>query len=39
MVGSQMPQSIWYHTGALLVGFRIVRPLKELTAEEKKRFE
>jgi hypothetical protein len=34
-----MPQSIWYHTDALFVGLRIVRPLKELTAEAKKRFE
>jgi formylglycine-generating enzyme required for sulfatase activity len=31
----QEPQSIWYHTDALWVGFRIVRPLIEPTAEEK----
>ena len=30
----QIPKSIWYHTDALHVGFRIVRPLKEPTAEE-----
>ncbi len=32
----QIPQSIWYHTDADFVGFRIVRPLVEPTAEEKK---
>lgn len=31
----QIPQSIWYHTDALGVGFRIVRPLEEPSAEEK----
>ena len=31
----QTPQSIWYHTDALGVGFRIVRPLVEPSAEEK----
>lgn len=31
----QFPQSIWYHTDALSVGFRIVRPLNEPSAEEK----
>jgi formylglycine-generating enzyme required for sulfatase activity len=31
----QVPQSIWYHTDALAVGFRIVRPLVEPTEEEK----
>lgn len=31
----QEPQSIWYHTDALSVGFRIVRPLKVPTAEER----
>jgi len=31
----QIPQSIWYHTDALGVGFRIVRPLVEPSAEEK----
>jgi len=30
----QDPQSIWYHTDALHVGFRIVRPLVEPSAEE-----
>ena len=31
----QIPQSIWYYTDALFVGFRVVRPLQEPTAEEK----
>jgi len=31
----QIPKSIWYHTDAVSVGFRIVRPLVEPTAEEK----
>jgi formylglycine-generating enzyme required for sulfatase activity len=32
----QNPKSIWYHTDAQHVGFRIVRPLVEPTEEEKK---
>ena len=31
----QIPQSIWYLTDAQFLGFRIVRPLHEPTAEEK----
>ncbi len=31
----QVPQSIWYHTDALHVGFRVVRPLVEPSDEEK----
>jgi formylglycine-generating enzyme required for sulfatase activity len=31
----QIPQSIWYHTDALHVGFRVVRPLFEPSEEEK----
>jgi len=31
----QEPKSIWYHTDALHVGFRIVRPLVEPSEEEK----
>ncbi len=31
----QLPQSIWYLTDALGVGFRVVRPLVEPSAEEK----
>ncbi len=31
----QIPQSIWYHTDAQGVGFRIVRPLVEPSPEEK----
>ena len=30
----QIPQSIWYHTDARWLGFRIVRPLKVPTADE-----
>jgi len=33
----QLPQSVWYHTDALGVGFRVVRPLQVPTAEERKR--
>ena len=32
----QEPQSIWYHTEALWVGFRVVRPLKEPGETQKK---
>ena len=31
----QIPQSIWYFTDALFLGFRVVRPLREPSAEEK----
>jgi len=31
----QLPQSIWYHTDALSVGFRVVRPLLEPSDTEK----
>ena len=31
----QIPQSIWYHTDALSVGFRIVRPFHTPSAEER----
>ncbi|TDJ70645.1 MAG: formylglycine-generating enzyme family protein [Planctomycetota bacterium] len=34
----QLPKSIWYHTDASFVGFRVVRPLHEPTAEEKARY-
>ncbi|QDT96547.1 formylglycine-generating enzyme family protein [Gimesia aquarii] len=34
----QLPQSIWYHTDAIMVGFRVVRPLKVPTAEERKKY-
>lgn len=30
----QLPKSIWYHTDALFLGFRLVRPVKVPTAEE-----
>jgi formylglycine-generating enzyme required for sulfatase activity len=32
----QIPKSIWYFTDAQFVGFRIVRPLEEPTAQERK---
>lgn len=31
----QIPQSKWYHTDALHVGFRVLRPLAEPTAKER----
>lgn len=31
----QLPRSIWYHTDALGVGFRVVRPLVEPSEDEK----
>jgi formylglycine-generating enzyme required for sulfatase activity len=31
----QLPQSVWYYTDAQFVGFRLLRPLDEPTAEEK----
>ena len=34
----QLPQSIWWHTEAFWVGFRVIRPLKEPSAEVKKKF-
>ncbi len=33
----QLPKSIWYHTDAQFVGFRVVRPLLEPSAEDKNR--
>ncbi len=33
----QIPQSIWYHTDALHVGFRVVRPLNPPTEAEKQK--
>ena len=32
----QIPKSVWYLTDAQFVGFRIIRPLKEPSAEEKR---
>ncbi len=32
----QIPQSIWYFTDAQFLGFRIIRPLREPSADEKK---
>ena len=34
----QLPKSIWYHTDASFVGFRVVRPLVQPTAAEKAKF-
>jgi formylglycine-generating enzyme required for sulfatase activity len=33
----QVPQSIWYYTDALFVGFRVVRPMYEPPADVKKK--
>ncbi len=33
----QEPKSIWYHTEALSVGIRVVRPLNEPSQEEKEK--
>jgi formylglycine-generating enzyme required for sulfatase activity len=30
----QLPKSVWYHTDAQFLGFRVVRPLKAPTADE-----
>jgi formylglycine-generating enzyme required for sulfatase activity len=35
----QIPQSIWYHTDANFVGFRVVRPLRMPSAEEAARYD
>jgi formylglycine-generating enzyme required for sulfatase activity len=35
----QIPKSWWYFTDAQFVGFRVVRPLKEPSAEERAKFE
>lgn len=34
----QLPQSVWYFTDALFVGFRVVRPLHEPSDEQKARY-
>lgn len=34
----QLPKSIWYHTDAQWLGFRVVRPLKVPSAEEMKAY-
>jgi formylglycine-generating enzyme required for sulfatase activity len=34
----QLPKSRWYHTDALFLGFRVVRPLVEDSAEKKAEF-
>jgi hypothetical protein len=38
MQDPQIPQSIWYLTDAQFLGFRVVRPLKEPTPEEKVKY-
>ena len=38
MQDPQIPKSQWYHTDALFVGFRIVRPLQEPAEQEKERY-
>jgi formylglycine-generating enzyme required for sulfatase activity len=39
MQDPQLPQSVWYHTDALFVGFRLVRPKCEPPAEERRALE
>ncbi|MFT7668306.1 MAG: sulfatase activating formylglycine-generating enzyme [Planctomycetota bacterium] len=34
----QLPKSIWYHTNAPFVGFRVVRPFKEPSGEAKLKY-
>ena len=34
----QLPQSVWYHTNARFLGFRVVRPLVEPPIEEQERY-
>ena len=34
----QIPQSVWYHTNARFLGFRVVRPLVEPPIEEQERY-
>jgi len=34
----QLPKSVWYHTDAPFVGFRIIRPLKTPTAAEMEKY-
>jgi formylglycine-generating enzyme required for sulfatase activity len=38
MEDPQLPKSIWYHTDAQWLGFRLVRPVKAPSAAEKKRY-
>ncbi len=38
MEDPQLPKSIWYHTDAQWLGFRLVRPLKTPSAEEMHKF-
>jgi hypothetical protein len=38
MQDPQLPKSIWYHTDAQWLGFRLVRPLKVPTAEQMFRY-
>ncbi len=34
----QIPKSIWWHTGADFVGFRVVRPLRKVTKADAARY-
>ena len=36
--GSQLPQSVWYHTDALFVGFRVVRRREIPSIDEIEKF-
>ena len=37
MQDPQIPQSVWYHTDAQFIGFRLVRPLVEPDAKAKEK--
>ncbi|MDB6053672.1 MAG: hypothetical protein JWN25_1195 [Verrucomicrobiales bacterium] len=38
MQDPQLPKSVWYHTDAQFLGFRIIRPLKVPTLEEMQKY-
>ncbi len=38
MQDPQLPKSIWYHTDAQFLGFRVIRPLKVPSAEELRKY-
>jgi len=38
MQDPQLPKSVWYHSDAQWVGFRLVRPLKVPSPEEMQKY-
>jgi formylglycine-generating enzyme required for sulfatase activity len=38
MTDPQLPKSVWYHSDAKFIGFRLVRPLKVPTPEEMRKY-